>query len=150
MNYTAEEKLEAARELLRESHDYLVRLPYHPLTARLVGRLAENLDDPTADFTRQAAEKSAAAREANEHLQTGGTYTPAGLVVIEASLFRGELTLSSKNLFEDVPFADKHRELVLRRLKRGEAFPLKRTGEDSSNAPGEMEGPIAPRGTLPA
>lgn len=69
--------------LLREAADYLLRLPYHPMTVTLAKKIQSQLDDPRSRIVLEDDKRQAEARRTDLFSRRGSSrFTPAGLPVI--------------------------------------------------------------------
>ena len=110
----------AADALLREAFDYLCRLPAVPTTVDLARRIRSHIEDPG----RAVATNRAVADEQFDHSRSGGTYTPAGLAVVELEVTGSKAVVWTADL-RGATHAEEHNQVVLRRLRRGEEVQLK-------------------------
>ena len=84
----------AARELLAQTRDYLLRLPPVPLTKELARRIDEHLTQPHSAHARRLTE--AAVRDATR--LTWGKYMPNGEHMLDACVEGRTLTLMGVRL----------------------------------------------------
>lgn len=82
MNFSDDDKHRETLEVLRETLDYLQRMPPHPMTKAFCARLQAHLDEPTQRLVAQGQ------RELH-----GRMWTPVGLPLLEASLAGETLTI---------------------------------------------------------
>lgn len=87
MNITTDEKHRETLRLLQEVHDYLYRLPAVPVTREFCSKLAAHLSEPDNTLLQRTKTK-----------RTGAYYTPAGVVLVSASLKESQLQLEFPEL----------------------------------------------------
>ncbi len=116
---------QTTKDLLREVYEYMLRLPAVPTTVDLARRVRAHLDNPS---------HSVASREAEENLRTGavrhgGTYTPAGIPVVELEVDGDMVTVFTGTTFQmRSDLETQHGQTVLNRLRRGETVRLESGG----------------------
>jgi hypothetical protein len=124
MNSTSDDDYLVTLDLLRETVEYLYRLPRHPMTAALARKVAAHLDDPCRAARAELLAAEAENRRRDGLALFGANYTPAGIPVISAQLFERELKLTSPEL-GDPRHGKEISRLVLDRLRSGETIALK-------------------------
>jgi hypothetical protein len=122
----AEEHL-TTLEVLRETLNYLQRLPAHPMTAAMARKVAAHLADPGRAMRERFVTEQADALKRDRLRLRGGAYTPAGIPVIEAELCERKLIIRSPHalLGEPMHLPKDFGQKILRRLADGETLELR-------------------------
>ncbi|WP_454914418.1 hypothetical protein [Variovorax gossypii] len=90
MNADRAQGLVASESLLRETLDYLMRLPVNPMTAQLARKIRTHLEDPAQAREVRDAALVINAAEQNRDLRSGvAWYTAAGLPALEVVVGAG-------------------------------------------------------------
>ena len=82
MNFSTDERHNESLQLLRETAEYLKRMPVVPVTRAFIARIEEHLQAPTARLVLQRS-----------FSRTGTTYSPGGVPLYTARLVGNELLI---------------------------------------------------------
>lgn len=86
----------ATETLLGELLDYMLRLPAHAMTAKMVAKVQAHLADPTTQVVRRLAESDALAHQAQRQNRHGASrFMPDGAPVLMLSVGPQEAVVSS-------------------------------------------------------
>ena len=109
MQFSTDQRYAATLAFLADVRDYIARWPAHPMNREMIQRIDAHLAEPTHHLVRTAL-----------YARSGGTFTPAGLCVLRATIKGDVLTVSASPKSECVA-----ENILLRRLRRGAVITMK-------------------------